>query len=131
VGAALLALLLSARAHGDDAPVASITVTSATAGSSLGGQLVEGVMRFRDRDYLLTLHGVARSVTTRGSVVGLKRARDIEGVFHPVGEGLANKSGVTVRFDPPLSLEGDRLEIELLGGMQPKVSRGNRESGVD
>jgi len=84
-----------------------------------------------DRDYLLTLHGVARSVTTRGSVVGLKRARDIEGVFHPVGEGLANKSGVTVRFDPPLSLEAGRLEIELLGGMQPKVSRGNRESGVD
>lgn len=127
----LLALLLPASARSDDAPVATITVTSATAGSSLGGRLVEGVMRFRDRDYLLTLHGVATSVTTRGSVVGLQRARDIEGVFRPTGQELKNTSGVTIRFDPPLSFEANRLEIEISGSMQPKVSRGHRESGVE
>jgi hypothetical protein len=129
--AAVLALLLAAYARADDAPVATITVTSATAGSSLGGKLVEGVMRFRDRQYLLTLHGVATSVTTRGSVFGLKRAGDIEGVFEPAGDALRNKSGVTVRFDPPLALEAGRLQIEATSGMQPKVSRGHRGSGVE
>ena len=128
---AVLALLLPASARSDEAPVATITVTSATAGSSLGGRLVEGVMRFRDRDYLLTLHGVATSVTTRGSVVGLLRARDIEGTFRPADRALKNASGVAIRFDPPLSLEADRLEIEISGGMQPKVSRGHRDSGVE
>jgi hypothetical protein len=128
---ALLGLVFSTRARGDDAPVATITVTSATAGSSLGGQLVEGVMKFRDRDYLLTLHGVARSVTTRGSVFGLVRPRDIEGFFKPTNRGLENASGVTIRFEPPVSLESDRLEIEISGGMQPKVSRGQPGSGVE
>src|SRR5258706_12332050 len=122
-GAALLALLLSARAHGDDAPVASITVTSATAGSSLGGQLVEGVMRFRDRDYLLTLHGVARSVTTRGSVGGLKPARAIEGLLHPSARALQNKAGLTSHLDPPRSLEGDGDELEPVGGIQAECPR--------
>jgi len=130
-GVALLALLVSAHVRGDDAPVATITVTSATAGSTIGGQLVEGVMRFGDRDYLLTLHGVARSVTTRGSVYGLVRPRDIQGFFKPTDQGVKNASGVVIRFDPPLSLEGDRLEIEISGGMQPKVSRGQPGSGVE
>ncbi len=112
-------------------PVATITVSSATAGSSLGGQLVEGVMRYRDRDYLLTLHGVAKSVTTRGSVFALPTVREIEGIYRRGDQGLKNASGVLIRFDPPLELESDRLEIELSGGMQPKVSRGHRESGVD
>jgi hypothetical protein len=128
---ALLALLLPVSARSDDAPVATIRVTSATAGSSLGGSLVEGVMRFRDRDYLLTLHGVKTSVTSLGSVSGLLRPRDIEGVFKPANGALKNASDVTIRFVPPLSLEAGSLEIEISGGMQPKVSRGNRESGVE
>jgi hypothetical protein len=128
---ALLGLLLPAGARSEDAPAATITVTSATAGSSLEGHLVEGVMRFHDREILLTLHGVATSVSTRGSVTGLLRARDIEGVFRPAGGVLKNASGVTIRFDPPLSLEANRLEIEISGGMQPKVSRGEPGSGVE
>jgi hypothetical protein len=130
-GLAVLALVVSAWARGDDAPVATITVTSATAGSSLGGKLVEGVMHYRDRDYLLTLHGVARSVTTRGTVYSLPTAREIEGIYRSGAKGLQNKSGVTIRFDPPLALESDQLEIELSAGMQPKVSRGQRGSGVE
>ena len=129
--AAAVLLLLAAHASGDDAPTATITVTCATAGSSLGGKLVEGVMRFRDREYLLTLHGVAKSVTARGSVFRLKRASDIEGAFEPAGDVVRNKAGVTIRFDPPLTLEAGRLQIEVTAGMQPKVSRGNRGSGVE
>ena len=127
----LLVLLLSAAAHADDAPVATIKVSSATSGSSLGGRLVQGVMSFRDHDYLLTLRGVAESVTSVGSVRGLLRPRDIEGVFVPTDQGLRNTSGITIAFDPPLRLEAGRLEIEVSSRMHPKVSGGHRESGVE
>lgn len=130
--AAVLVLLLSAGARAEDPSVATITVTSATAGSHLGGKLVEGVMRFRDRTYLVTLRGVATSVTTRGSVTGLKRPSDIDGVYEPAGGVLQNKSGVAILFAPPLTLEeANRLEIEISAGTQPKVSRGQPGSGVE
>ena len=127
----LLAFLLSAAARADDAAVATIKVSSATSGSSLGGRLVQGVMSFRDRDYLLTLRGVAESVTSVGSVRGLLRPRDIEGVFEPTAQGLRNSSGVTIAFDPPLPLEAGKLEIEVSNRIHPKVSGGHRESGVE
>jgi hypothetical protein len=127
----LLALLLSVSARADEAPVATIVVSSAPSGSSLGGRLVEGVMRFRDHDYLLTLRGVAESARTVGSVRGLLRPRDIEGVFESSDQGLRNASGVTIRFDPPLSLEAGRLEIELSSRFNPKNSGGQRGSGVE
>ena len=131
VRAALLALLLTSPARSDETPVATIRVTSATSGSSLGGRLVEGVMSFRGNDYLLRLRGLAQSANTVGSVHRLVRARDIAGVFEPTDEGLRNASGVTIRFDPPLVLEKDRLEIELSSRRTPKVSGGHRESGVE
>ena len=121
----------SLAAAADDTAVATIKVTSATAGSSLSGRLVEGVMSFRGHDYLLTLRGLAKSVTSVGSVRGLLRARDIEGVFVPTDQGLRNGSGVTIAFDPPLSLEANRLEIEVSSRRSPKVSGGHRESGVE
>ena len=127
---ALLALVLAAPARPDEAPVARIAVSSATAGSSFGGDLVEGVMTFRDSEYLLTLRGVAEPARTVGAVRGLLRARDIEGVFEPSDQGLRNTSGVTIRFDPPLSLRTGRLEIELLNRKYPKVSGGHRD-GVE
>ena len=130
-GTLLLAALLCAVARADDAPVATIKVSSATSGSSLGGRLVQGVMSFRGQDYLLTLRGVAESVTTVGSVRGLLRPRDIEGIFEPSDRGLRNTAGVTVAFDPPLRLEAGRLEIEVSSGVRPKVSGGHRESGVE
>ena len=130
-GTALLALLLTTRALADDAPVATIRVSSATAGSHLGGSLVQGVMRFRDREYLLTLRGVAHSATSVGSVTGLVRPRDIDGAFDASDQGLRNASGVVIRFDPPLSLEEGGLEIELSSRIHPKVSGGHRESGVE
>lgn len=125
--AVLLALLLTSSARGDEAPVATIAVSSATSGSNLGGSLVEGVMSFRGRKYLLTLRGVAEPAKTVGSVRGLLRPRDIEGVFEPSDQVLRNTSGVTIRFDPPLSLGGGRLEIELLNRRYPKVSAGGRD----
>ena len=128
--AALLVLVLIARARSDDEPEATIAVSSATSGSSLSGNLVEGVMTFRDSEYLLTLRGVGEPARTVGSVRGLLRARDIEGVFEPSDQGLRNTSGVTIRFDPPLSLRRGRLEIELLNRKYPKVSGGHRD-GVE
>jgi hypothetical protein len=87
-------------------------------------------MSFRDRKYLLTLRGVAGPARTVGSVRGLLRPRDIEGVFEPADQGLRNASGVTIRFDPPLSLAAGRLEIELLNRRYPKASGGSRD-GVE
>jgi hypothetical protein len=125
----LLAPLLISPACADDA---KIVVSSATAGSSLGGRLIEGVMTFHGRDYLLTLRGIAESVTTVGAVGGLLRTRDIEGTFEPSVQGLRNSSGVTIRFEPPLSLVAGRLEIEVSRRMSsPKVSGGAHAAGVE
>ena len=74
--ALLLALWLGACAGADQAPVATIKVTSATSGSHLGGRFVEGRMDFRGNEYLLTLRGVEESAQSVGSVRGLRpRAR--------------------------------------------------------
>jgi len=125
--AVLLAVLLTASARADEAPVATIAVSSGTAGSSLSGDLVEGVMTFRGSTYLLALRGVADSAKNVGSVRGLLRPRDIEGVFELSDQGLRNTSGVTIRFDPPLSLRAGRLEIEILNQRYPKASGGHFE----
>src|SRR5262245_11077245 len=131
IGIALLGLLSNAPVRADEAPVATIVVSSATSGSTLGGRLVEGVMHFRDHDYLLTLRGVIEPVRTVGSVYGLLRPRDIEGTFQPSDQGLRNASGVTIRFDPPLSLGEGGLEVELSSRFNPKGSGGQRGSGVE
>lgn len=131
VGAAVLALALRSAALADEIPVARISVTSATAGSYLGGNLVEGFLQFGGGDYLLTLRGVARSVTTRGDVFGAKRARDIGGTYHLENGALANSNGVVIRFNPPLELAAGRLEIEVSAGIQPKQSRGAPGAGVE
>ena len=128
--AVFLSLLPNATALADDEPVATITVSSATAGSSFG-RLVEGVMRFRGNDYRLTLRGVTESARTGGSVYGLLRPRDIEGVFQPSDQGLRNASGVTIRFDPPLALGAAGLEIEVSSRFSPKNSGGQHGSGVE
>ncbi len=127
----LLALLLTFCAGPRDAPVATIKVSSATSGSNLGGRLVEGLMSFRGNEYILTLRGVAESAHSVGSVRGLLRARAIEGVYEPTDQGLRNAAGVTIRFDPPLVLGQNKLEIELMSRRSPKVSTGHRESGVE
>ncbi|HXX48899.1 MAG TPA: hypothetical protein VEN47_11750 [Myxococcota bacterium] len=123
-------LVWGALARGD-APTATIRVSTATAGSSLG-HLVEGVLTFRDRDYLLKLHGVTGPTQSSGSVYGLTRPRDIEGYFKPFGDGLRNSQGVMLRFDPPLPLGPDGLEVEVAGGLQQKgISRGAPGAGVE
>lgn len=127
----MLALLLAACTHVSDAPVATIKLSSATAGSSLGS-LVEGVMTFRGYDYLLTLRGVEQSAKSVGSVHGLVRSRDISGTYKPSDDGgLHNAAGVTIHFDPPIVVGAHGLEIELMSRRSPKVSTGNRETGVE
>jgi hypothetical protein len=124
-------LLPGAPARAEDAPVATIKVSSATSGSSLGGRHVEGLMTFRGREYLLTLRGVAESVTTVGAVRGMLTPRDVEGIYEPTDQGLRNGAGVTIRFEPPLTLAAGKLEIEVASQRTPKISGGHRESGVD
>jgi len=124
------ALLPGRAARADDPTVATITVTSATAGASFG-ELVEGKLRFRDREYLLTLRGVDTPVNARGTVTGMSRPREIEGTYEPSGDGLRNKNGVTIRLDPPLKLRTNRLEIEVTAGVQPKNPHGNPGAGVE
>ena len=131
LAAGFAALLLSAPARADDPTIATITVTSATAGSALGGKLVEGRMRWRDREYLLTLRGVAESAITRGTVTGMSAPRQIEGTYVPSGDALRNRNGVAIRFDPPLVLIENRLEIEATAGIQPKNPRGQPGAGVE
>ena len=128
---AALALGLALAARADEKPDATITVTSATAGSHLGGTLVEGVLRYRDKRVVLTLRGVAEPINTRGTVTGLKRPRDIEGTYLPSGDALRNRSGVTLRFDPPLKLRENKLEIEATVAVQPKNPRGQPGAGVE
>jgi hypothetical protein len=124
--------MLGACVTADQAPVATIKLSSATAGSSLGGRLVEGVMTFRGYDYLLTLRGVEQSARSVGSVRGLVKSRDIAGTYKPSDDGgLHNAAGVTIHFDPPLVVGANGLEIELMSRRSPKVSTGNRESGVE
>jgi hypothetical protein len=130
----LLALLsLSHGVRASDTPSATIRVSSASPGSSIGDQLIEGRMRFRDSDYLLTLRGLERSASSRGVVYGLLRASDIGTIFKPTDvEGeLRASSGVTIRFDPPLELSEGRLEVELSNRKTPKISHGHREGGVE
>jgi hypothetical protein len=128
----LVGLALSGSVRADEgAAAAKIVVSSATAGSSLGGRLVEGRMTFREREYLLRLHGLAQSANTTGTVYGLLRPRDVAGVYEHADGSFRNAAGVTIRFDPPIVLEKDRLEVEVASRIQPKVSGGHHESGVE
>ena len=81
-------------------------------------------MDFRGRKYLLTLQGVSGRVSSVASVFRLRRARDIAGPYTPTAEGLRNPAGVTLRFDPPISISGAALRIELASRIYPKVSTG-------
>ena len=62
-------------------PDATITVSSTAAASALGFTLVEGVLRHRDKVYLLTLRGAQPTAASTGKVYGLGQTRDIEGRY--------------------------------------------------
>jgi hypothetical protein len=121
----VLALLLATPGRaGEENVVARIAVSSSPAASTLGLSVVEGVMTFRGRDYLLTLRGAAASSSSVGSVSGLRRARDIEGYFRVEDGALLNESGVRVVFDPPLQIVDGRLQILVASRIYPRVSTG-------
>lgn len=125
----MLVGLLAAAAGGEDPQVvAKIAVSSSPAGSTLGLHLVEGVMTFRGRTYLLTLRGTAGAASAVGSVSNLVRARDIEGVYRLADGELRNEAGVRLRFDPPPALQAGQLQIEIASRIYPKVSTGQGNS---
>jgi hypothetical protein len=134
LGVALSQLSLRATvAHAGDDPVASIEISSAISRSSLGNSLVEGVMRFRGEEYLLTLRGVEGLDVGRAAVYDLLRAQDISGTYKASGveRELRNLSGVRLRIDTPVDLKSKEIEIELSNRRTPKISQGHRESGVE
>ncbi len=107
-------------------PDATISVSSSAATSALGLALVEGVLRHRDKVYLLTLRGAQPSIGSTGKVYGLGQPRDIEGSYKPADGGLRNDRGVTIVFDPPLDLPGGQLQVDLSSRVYPKASTGQR-----
>jgi hypothetical protein len=107
-------------------PDATLTVSASTATSGLGLTLVEGVLRHRDKVYLLTLRGAPPAARLTGQVYGLRQPRDIEGDYTRGPEGLRNERGVTLVFDPPLALQGGRLQVDLSARIYPKASTGQR-----
>ena len=115
--ALVLPSVLAVGASGEDV-VAKIAV-SASPAASYFGDLVEGVMEFRGNKYLLRLHGVSVSTSSKGLVFGLRRARDIVGPYTSTADGVRNASGVTIRFDPSLEIRG-ALRIELSARIYPK-----------
>ncbi len=125
---AALALLVPSAGHAAESrtPDATITVSSSTMGSTLGLTLVEGVMRYRGKVYLLALRGAQPSVDTTGKVYGLGQARDIEGSYKSADGGLRSQRGVRIVFDPPLDVPGGQLEIDLSSRVYPKASTGQR-----
>ena len=122
-------LLITPRASDADEarrPDATITVSSSSAASALGLTLVEGVLRQRDKVYLLTLRGAQPTAGSTGKVYGLGPARDIAGSYKPADGGLRNDRGVTIVFDPPLDLPGGQLQVDLSSRGYPKASTGPR-----
>jgi hypothetical protein len=107
-------------------PDATLTVSASTATAALGFTLVEGVLRYHDKVYLLTLRGIEPSARSTGKVYGLGQPRDIEGDYQAAPEGLRNKRGVTLVFEPPLDLQGGRLQVDLSTRVYPKASTGQR-----
>jgi hypothetical protein len=107
-------------------PDATIVVSSSEAASALGLTLVEGVLRHRDKVYRLTLRGAQSTAGSTGKVYGLVQARDIEGAYKSVEDGLRNDRGVTIVFDPPLPLSGEQLQVDISSRVHPKASTGQR-----
>lgn len=105
---------------------ATITVSSSAAASALGLTLVEGVLRQRDKVYLLTLRGVQPTAGSTGKVYGLVQPRDIAGSYRPADGELRNDRGVRIVFEPPLDLQGGQLQIDLNSRVYPKASTGQR-----
>ncbi len=107
------------------APEAVLVLSSSLAGAALDLTLVEGVLRHLGKDYLVEVRGAPPDSATTGRVLGLVRARDIEGSFESAGGVLCNERGVRIVFDPPLDLPGGRLEVGLLTRVQPKATSGD------
>jgi hypothetical protein len=107
-------------------PDATIAVSRSTAGAALGLSLVEGVLRHRDKAYRLTLRGAQSTAGSTGKVYGLVEARDIEGLYKPVKDGLRSDRGVTIVFDPPLDLLSEQLQVDINSRVHPKASTGQR-----
>ena len=106
-----------------ESPAAKMKV-SASPAASFGGSLVEGVMEFQGRRFLLILQGVSGVPSSVGLVFELQRVREIVGPYKRTEDGWRNRFGVTIRFDPPLESPSGALRIKLASQIYPKVSTG-------
>jgi hypothetical protein len=107
-------------------PDATIVVSSSEVASALGFTPVEGMLHHRDKVYRLTLRGAQSTAGSTGKVYGLVQARDIEGSYKTVEDGLRSDRGVTIVFDPPLALLGEQLQVDISSRVHPKASTGQR-----
>jgi hypothetical protein len=105
---------------------ATIAVSSSAAASALGLTLVEGVLRYRDKVYLLTLRGARPTAGSTGTVYGLEEVHHVEGSYTWVDNELRNQRGVTIVFDPPLDLPGGQLQAASCTSMS--TNRMNRRA---
>lgn len=105
---------------------ATLVISGSTMGSALGLALVEGMLHYRGKTYLLSIRGAAPTSDSTGKVYALGAARNIEGIYQPGDGGLRNDRGVTIVFDPPLVLTGRQLQVDLSTRMHPKGSSGQR-----
>lgn len=122
---AMLAVVIQvAGVRAAEAPVAKMAVSASPAAAQFGETLVEGVMDFQGKRYLLILQGVSGGASSVGSVFGLQRMREIVGSYKPAADGWRNGFGVTIRFEPPLSSRSGTLRINLASQIYPKVSTG-------
>ncbi len=123
----LLASTLVAVGHAEEAPVAKIAVSASPAASYFGDRLIEGVMDFRGHKYLLTLQGISGPASSVASVFGLRRASDIVGPYTQTGDTWRNASGVTIKFNPPVTVREGPLRIDVASRIYPKASTGQGE----
>ena len=120
----LTVVIQAAGVRAAESPADKMKVSASPAAALYGGNLVEGVMDFHGRGYLVILQGVSGAPSSVGLVFGLQRLREIDGPYKPTEDGWRNSFGVTIRFEPPLAIPSETLRINVASQIYPKVSTG-------
>ena len=122
---AMLAVVIQAAGvRAAESPDAKIAVSASPAAAAFRTSLVEGLMEFHGRRFLLILQGVSGAPSSVGLVFGLQRLREIVGPYKPTAEGWRNSFGIIIRFEPPLVIPSETLGIKIASQIYPKVSTG-------
>jgi lipid-binding SYLF domain-containing protein len=139
LGAGLIALMATVGLS-TNASAASGTIrfTVFKAGFIFGGSGGSGVLRFRGRDYPITIGGISYGFTFgasqtrfRGRVTNIRRASDVAGVYGAAGAGAAVLKGaqgivLTNQNGAVLTLAGEQTGLIVsadLNGMAVSMGR--------